>query len=344
VSPVYQPEIDHVQIWSLAPTPIATPSISQHEHLRIVPLVEEERTREEYTTLPCLSDLGDLQEREAETTLSRFKEQDDAGAADEQLRIVVGMGLDPGIVRKASPNEDSLFAVQGMYKDDAGSQPTGLFIIADGMGGHANGQVASRATVEVMSSLIAPVLLQEVETDESFEDLLKDGVRLANLAIYRRNQQQKHMMGTTLTSALVVGTTAYIANVGDSRTYLYRPSEGLRQITRDHSVVAQLVEDGLIKREEIYTHPKRNQIYRCLGEHASVDLEMFQESLQPDDILVLCSDGLWEMVRDPDLERIIAFGAPHVAQISSTLVLSALNNGGADNISVVVVGIQGKLA
>lgn len=261
------------------------------------------------------------------------------------LHLEVGIGLDPGIVRKHAPNEDSLFAIQGVRVTDEGPMPAGLFVIADGMGGHANGREASQRAVRAISDAVVPALLRDVsgkdieDEDHIFLDMLKDGVHRANLAIYRRNRDLPDMMGTTLTSALVVNSTAYIVNVGDSRTYLYRASDGLMQITRDHSVVARLVESGNITRDEIYTHPHRNQIYRCLGEHATVEVDTFVIPLQADDILLLCSDGLWEMVRDGALERIVATSAHQPAQIGNLLVQAALDQGGADNISVVVVGI-----
>lgn len=263
-----------------------------------------------------------------------------------KLNLVIGIGIDPGLKRKDAPNEDSIFAIQGIRVTDEGSQPAGLFVVADGMGGHANGREASRTAIHSISDVIVPALWRDVSGNNAkeekalFLDMLKNGVHHANLALYRRNRElAPNMMGTTLTAALQVGTTAYIANVGDSRTYLYRPAEGLSQITHDHSVVARLVEDGIITPEEIYTHPKRNQIYRCLGEHASVEMDAFVVTLQPDDILLLCSDGLWEMVHDDILEKIIANAAHTPSQISSQLVQAALDHGGADNISVIAVGL-----
>ena len=265
--------------------------------------------------------------------------------AESMLRLVVGLGLDPGIKRRNSPNEDSLFAIQGMRISDNGSMLAGLFMIADGMGGHANGREASRLAIRTVSDLVVPALLCDVsghdvaEEETIFQDMLKDGVHRANLSIYRRNRDtQPEMMGTTLTAALIANSTAYIGNVGDSRTYLYRPSEGLKQITRDHSEVALLVESGAITPEEIYTHPQRNRIYRCLGERASVDMDLFTVPLQPGDVLVLCSDGLWEMVRDSALEMLIASSAHNPTQMSAVLVQAALNRGGLDNIGVVTVG------
>jgi serine/threonine protein phosphatase PrpC len=258
---------------------------------------------------------------------------------ESSLRLVVGIGLDPGIVRKHSPNQDNLFAIQAMRAGKNGPHPVGLFVVADGMGGHANGQEASRLAIQVISDAIVPALLQVEADEDSFANLLKEGVHRANLALYRRNRELPEMMGTTLTAALVIDDQAYVANVGDSRTYLYRPLEGLMQITRDHSLVARMVEDGVITRDEIYTHPRRNQIYRCLGEHSTVEVDSFALELCHEDVLLLCSDGLWEMVRDTTIQDIITASAAHPAQISTMLVQSALSRGGADNISVVVVGV-----
>ncbi|GHO97026.1 hypothetical protein KSF_070740 [Reticulibacter mediterranei] len=309
---------------------------------RIVPRSDEEVEEEAlpetaYSTQPYLElENGEVEEPPTLPTTEKLPEDED----DEllvALRLVVGIGLDPGIVRKDSPNEDNLLAIQGLHDGESGPVPLGLFVVADGMGGHADGQEASRLAIQSISDVVSPAILRNAEPDETFSDLLKDGAHRANLSIYRRNREQEHMMGTTLTAALVVGTQAYVVNVGDSRTYRYRPGEGLVQISRDHSVVARLVEAGIISREDIYTHPKRNQIYRCLGEKASLELDYFHIDVQAGDILILCSDGLWEMVRDPDIENIVASSSPHASQVSSMLVQAALTRGGADNISVVAV-------
>jgi serine/threonine protein phosphatase PrpC len=271
----------------------------------------------------------------------------DEHETEATFHFVVGIGLDPGLTRKHRPNEDNLSALQGIRATPKGPVLTGLFVVADGMGGHANGREASRLAVREMNNIIVPTLPNDdadgtLETDDNQEallNILKAGVHRANLAIHERNREMPSMMGTTITAALIVNTTAYVVNVGDSRTYLYRPSEGLTQITHDHSVVARFVEHGIIKPEEIYTHPQRNQIYRCLGEHSTVEIDTFIVSLEPDDVLLLCSDGLWEMVRDPLIEKIISTSAHQPSQTSNLLIEAALQHGGADNISVIVVSI-----
>jgi serine/threonine protein phosphatase PrpC len=332
---------------------IAPSSSSIRGRLHIVPRVEnppehpqemEEDTR--YDTVPEFEIPVELSASTSAlgspTTDTLEEEEDEAECVEEpSLRINVGIGLDPGIVRRNSPNQDNLFAIQGMRMCDSGPEPAGLFVVADGMGGHANGQEASHMAIQTISDVVIPPLMRNGNDDDTFRDLLKDGTHRANLAIYQRNRGQEdpvaNMMGTTVTAALVVGKTAHVVNVGDSRTYLYRPSEGLRKITRDHSQVALMVENGKITEDEVYTHPSRNLIYRCLGEHASLDIDAFTVSLQAGDILVLCSDGLWEMVRDTDIAGILASSASHASQISTMLVQAALSRGGADNIGVVVV-------
>ena len=262
------------------------------------------------------------------------------------LQLLVGVETDPGIARKNAPNEDSVLALEGTRPFAGELQPVGLFVVADGMGGHAHGQEASQLAVQAIHEAIVPTLQRATEENEDqlFAELLKEGVHRANLAIYQRNrdsqEQQQGKMGTTITAALVVNTQAYIVNVGDSRTYRYRQGEGLKQLTHDHSVVARLVEHGIITSDDVYTHPQRNQIYRCLGDHPSVQADFFKVDLEVHDLLLLCSDGLWEMVRDADIEKIITSSHPHATQISTILMQAALNRGGADNVSIVVVGIE----
>jgi serine/threonine protein phosphatase PrpC/rubrerythrin len=255
------------------------------------------------------------------------------------LSLTVGYLTDPGIKRIHKPNEDSLFAMQGTGTYNSLPQEFGLFVVADGMGGHANGQDASRMAIQTIIDYILPRIsaTKQVE-DEDFVNLLRDGVQCANQAVHQRNLEERADMGTTMTAALVVGVIAYIANVGDSRTYLYQEPGGLSRITHDHSVVASLVEAGIIKPDDIYTHPKRNQIYRSLGEKPVVDVDSFKVSLKAGDKLLLCSDGLWDMVRDPEIQRLMSASAP--SKTVQELIQAALDGGGEDNVSVIVVSFS----
>lgn len=256
-------------------------------------------------------------------------------------RLVVSTGLDAGLKRKDRPNEDSLLALQNTRLLHGSACPVGLFVVADGMGGHSNGQEASRMVIQTLSRTVVPSIIYG-PTDDNYAELLAEGVHHANLEVYQRNRQEKANMGTTIVAALVVDTTAYVVSAGDSRVYLYRASSGLSQVTRDHSTVARMVENGLILPEDVYTHPRRNEIYRSLGHHASEDLDSFILALLPEDVLLLCSDGLWEMVRDTSIEQIIASTLHQPAQVSTALVQAALDGGGKDNISVIVVYINAE--
>jgi serine/threonine protein phosphatase PrpC len=251
----------------------------------------------------------------------------------------VGVGWNAGIKRKYDPNEDSIAAIQGTCTHKGHTMPFDLFIVADGMGGHAAGQEASRTAIQIMTQVVLQKIALSAElTDPLLTQVLVDGVQRANLAIWKRNQEQGSDMGTTLTAALVIGTKGYVVNVGDSRTYLYRPGEGLSQLTRDHSLVARLVALGNITPDEIYTHPKRNLIERSLGDKNSVEVDSLTTDLRKGDWLLLCSDGLWEMVRNPEIERIMK-SVSDPAHMSDLLVQAALKGGGADNISAVVVRV-----
>lgn len=260
--------------------------------------------------------------------------------ATPALSLEASVGWNVGISRKHKPNEDSLAAIRGTCTRNDQLLTFGLFVVADGMGGHADGREASRLAIHCMLQSVLPTIMEGSEGGgKLLMETLVDGVRRANQAVYQRNQEYLLDMGTTIAAALVLDTTAYIVNVGDSRTYLYRPDAGLRQITRDHSVVARLVEEGKIAAEDIYTHPQRNQVYRGLGDKPHIEVDAFTVSLQEGGFLLLCSDGLWEMVRDHELARILERYGTDPSQASTALVEAALQGGGADNISGIVVHV-----
>ena len=235
-------------------------------------------------------------------------------------------------------NEDTAFATQGFGLIE-GVYPLqwSLFVVADGMGGHSNGkeasELATNALAEYVSALIAARDAQEIT--QNFVDLLVDGVKKANDAVCDWNEANSRDGGTTMAAALIVGDMTFVANVGDSRTYLYRSGEGIKQISQDHSLVASMVKAGIIQQEDVYTHPQRSKIYRSLGEKRDVTIDVFSLPLQRDDKLLLCSDGLWELVRDEQIEGLLASQCnPHTA--TQQLIEAANSNGGHDNISAIV--------
>jgi serine/threonine protein phosphatase PrpC len=264
----------------------------------------------------------------------------------KRLTFAIGTGLDAGIKRKNSPNEDNLLVIQGTHTFNTRAYPFGLFVVADGMGGHSKGQEASRLAIQHMREVVMPALLSNAEIDsDQARELLLDALHHANLAVHHYNQQQQTDMGTTVTAAIIIDTTIAIANVGDSRTYLYRAQDGLKPVTKDHSHVAQLLARGEISEDDVYTHPRRNEIYRCIGEKATVQADTFILPLEAETTLLLCSDGLWEMVRKPHIEQILRDTVPNAAQSSKALIEAALAGGGLDNVSVIVVHIapQGNI-
>jgi serine/threonine protein phosphatase PrpC len=267
-----------------------------------------------------------------------------------QARVARRLGLqavgitDPGVRRRNAPNQDAVLAVQGARMHEGAPQAFGLFVVADGMGGHQFGREASSETIRVMADhVLQPLLDGHPLDDETLLDLLKTSVERANVHLHYRNLRQRSDMGTTVTAALVTGDMAFIVNVGDSRTYHMQPDLPLRQITNDHSVVASLVAAGIIEPDDIYTHPKRSQIFRSLGEQEDVQVDTFNVVLQPGDQLLLCSDGLWEMVRNPRLEELLRTQRD-LRVLSETLIDEANANGGVDNISAIVVRMLGEEA
>jgi serine/threonine protein phosphatase PrpC len=254
--------------------------------------------------------------------------------------LEVGVGWNVGIKRQRNPNEDSVVVLQSACTYQDRLIPFGLFVVADGMGGHEHGLEASRIAMQsMMHTVLQNIVMGNELTDEFLVDMLIGGVEWANKAIYQRAQERGKEMGTTLTALLVVGMKGYVINIGDSRTYLYRENTGLLQITRDHSLVATLVSFGEIKPEEIYTHPERHKIYRCVGVEEHVEVDWFALDLRPHDLLLLCSDGLWEMVRDSEIQHVLRRNSDDPGRASDGLVQAALLGGGADNVSVVVVRV-----
>ena len=259
------------------------------------------------------------------------------------LSVQIGYQLDPGIKRKDRPNEDTVYVMQGTIPSNSPSTPSTPFVfllVADGMGGQGNGQLASQLAIQCMVGYMTSSLYSYGRSRESLLSLLSASVQYANQIVFERNQQQQTVMGTTMTAALLIGSTAYIAHVGDSRFYLSLQPAGLTQITRDHTVVAALVARGDIAPEDIYTHPRRNEMNRSLGTKASVEVDESTVQLVDGDVLLLCSDGLWEMARDQQIASILAKPMPTLTDTAQALLQAALAGGGEDNVSAIVARVS----
>lgn len=287
---------------------------------------------------------------DAGKTYAIEQEQVEQDVFPNGIHLVAASDSDAGDGRRSDPNEDSTLILQMQRIHESISVPMGVYIVADGMGGHDNGQLASRVAINIIAErmvrelLDAPLALEksgqsvQPADEEALVALLQGAVEDANAAICAVNQREKTDMGSTITGFMIVGEHAYILNVGDSRTYMLRGGQ-IYQLTNDHSLVGQLVAGGLIQPDDVYTHPQRNQIFRSLGDKLNVQVDIFKQQLHPGDILLSCCDGLWEMVRNPQIESILntAIG-PQAA--CTQLVETANTNGGEDNISVVVVYVS----
>src|SRR6266487_1826667 len=264
--------------------------------------------------------------------------------------LVAASNSDAGDVRRSEPNEDSTLVLLLQRVHESISLPSGVFIVADGLGGHDNGQVASRMTITIIAERMVRELLagpltaeKDGEPVKQFDEdalisLFQDAIEDANAALCQKNQLDKTDMGSTITGFMVVGEHAYIINVGDSRTYMQRGKQ-LYQLTTDHSLVGQLVAGGLIEPDDVYTHPQRSQIFRSLGDKPNVQIDIFKQELLPGDILLSCSDGLWEMVRNPQIESILD-NAPEPETACAQFIEAANANGGEDNVSAVIVFVR----
>lgn len=235
----------------------------------------------------------------------------------------VGSLTDIGKVREI--NQDS-------YAVDEGQ---GLFIVADGMGGHAAGEKASQTAVQIISERLAPQV--SAATNGQLLDGLQTAIQDANREIINASMDDASMrgMGTTATVLVTKGNQLYVGHVGDSRAYLIR-NRRIDQITEDHSIVAQLVRARAITPQEAARHPYRNVITRCLGMQVDVEADTQQRELKAGDRLLICSDGLSGLVSDDEmLQMVLSSDDPQKTCVD--LVNLALERGGSDNITVVLV-------
>lgn len=239
---------------------------------------------------------------------------------------------DLGLVREN--NEDSLFA-----GDCAVGQLNNLFIVADGMGGHVGGEYASAFVVSEI-----PRLIRKSEQTEKIPELLLSAADSANMALYRQSRDDRRLqgMGSTLIMVGVAGSCAHVVNVGDSRLYVY--DGGLRQVTRDHSLVDEMVAEGKLTKDDPFYAANKNVITRAMGISPAVEPDYFCVPLRAGSRLLLCSDGLSGMVEDNVMEAVLA-ELPDTDRAAERLMQEAKDSGGRDNITLILIDVEaGDLA
>lgn len=229
---------------------------------------------------------------------------------------------DIGMVREV--NQDYVFTSAAPI----GNLPN-LLVVADGMGGHRAGEYASRLAVEVLKQSLA----DSVETNP--ETMIRNAIAHANEGVLNAAKQDENLngMGTTLVVATVIERTLYFANVGDSRLYLI--NDDIKQLSKDHSLVQEMVRLGGINRDEAKHHPDKNIITRAIGVKDEVEIDFFEYRLKKEDIILMCTDGLCNMVEDEEILHIVKFSRD-VVEMVEQLIERAKENGGSDNIGVVV--------
>lgn len=244
------------------------------------------------------------------------------------IRLSHGACTHVGQVRR--DNEDAFVAIEGLY------------VVADGMGGHSAGEVASALTVTTIKDAYTATVAGRDENGLTTPEQVAEAVALANTAVFIEalDDSAKSGMGTTLTGLVVTDPERHqvvVANVGDSRTYLWRGGE-LQQVTKDHSHVQTLVDRGAISKAEARIHYQRNIVLRAIGIEAEVDVDLFPLTVEDGDRFVLCSDGLVDEADDDEIVNEIRLGADP-QELAERLVQLANDNGGRDNVTVIVVDV-----
>lgn len=315
--------------------------------LNLLPVINEffERAMSAVAALPGAAQSS---EEEPQITIGFVSGKELADALERLLtEITVPQAVDFRLGRRTSVgvarslNEDSLITVELGRIQQSFSRPLGVFVVADGMGGHAAGEIASGTIAniiakKVFTDLASSVLAQGTQTD--YTSWLQETVAKANKAVFDLRKSAGADMGSTLVMAIVDGTQANIAHVGDSRAYLLN-NDGIQPLTTDHSLVERLVATGQITREQARTHEQRNVIYRSVGDKPRVESDITVHTLASGDNLLLCSDGLNSMVED-NLIWDIVVKANSPQEACDKLIEAANAAGGDDNITVILVKLE----
>jgi len=272
-----------------------------------------------------------------------------APLSEEQLRSVSYIpveffpahyvfGCAQSIGKVRDHNEDSIYTLSTVLSDSQNTLPFGIFIVADGMGGHQHGEAASGTAVRVMSEYLISHIYKphfgsrsEGQT-ESLQELMQNGVAEAQQAVSKRVPGG----GTTLTVSMVIGEQITVSHVGDSRLYFIHPDGRVQIVTQDHSLVRRLVELGQLTEEEAAVHPQRNVLYRAIGQAEPFTPDINTLHFPTPGYVMMCSDGLWGVVPESEILRIIK-SSSNLSQACYDLVAAANELGGPDNISVILI-------
>jgi protein phosphatase len=251
-----------------------------------------------------------------------------------------GRLTDVGQVRQL--NEDSLLTLEAGQVHRSVSRPIGLYVVADGAGGHAAGDVASGIAIRTIArhaiDNLFPQQIDEAPRTADVAGWLRGAIHVANEAVHRQRAMARTDMGTVLVMAAILDGEAHIAHVGDSRAYLINDA-GIKQITTDHSLVQRLIDTGQLTRQQARTDERRNMIYKMIGDRPKIEPDLNRVPLAPGDRLLLCSDGLCGYVEDEDLQRIV-LTAPSPQDACQRLIDAANEAGGPDNITAILVQID----
>ncbi len=258
---------------------------------------------------------------------------------DSTKQLVTGIERNIGLVR--ANNEDSVFKMTTSLDANKTSMVFGIFMVADGMGGHTNGGLASEFCIRTMAehlvhniyfSLAGP---DKIPPSSSLQEILREGIQKADKSVAKNAPGG----GTTLTAAVLIGNQLTIAHVGDSRAYAIYPDGRINLLTSDHSVVSRLVELGHLSEEEAKDHPRKSMLYNSIGQGETPRPDIFTVNFPYPGHLLLCSDGLWGEVEEDDILEIVN-QAPNPQNASYKLVEAAINNGGGDNIAIVLTALK----
>lgn len=258
----------------------------------------------------------------------------------ETRQLIASVGQSVG--KQREHNEDSVLALTSTIVGSGESVPFGLYIVADGMGGHQFGEVASNAAIRIMGGNITRKFhsyLYNLPT-QTLQDSLQEVMEASIAEAHQYVQREAPGSGTTLTAALVLGQQVTIAHVGDSRAYSVYPDGRMEAITRDHSLVKRLEELGHLSKDEAENFPHRNVLIRALGQGESLEADIFTIPFPQSGYLMICSDGLWGVVNEKDIFRAIT-EAPNMQRACQNLIESANAAGGPDNITVILAQLIG---